>query len=377
MKIGIVGAGKLGFPFALALDQAGHQVFIEDSSEQIRDLYERRLWPHAEKGVPELLAGHRIKWGLDDCQIVFVAVQTPHQKEYDGTTPLPDTRADFDYAPLAVAISIIDAPLVAVVSTVLPGTWKHLFTGVENYVYNPSFIAMGTVIDDLRNAEFNLIGSDRTDVRPLIALWRTINQAPNVETDITTAEAVKVAYNSFISMKIALANTWGWLGEKVGFDSDRVMDALTLADRRLISAAYLKPGMGDGGACHPRDLIALSWLAKEYGTFDLFGSLAKQREAHAEWLASMLPDGIVIFGRSFKPDVNIDTGSPALLVAHFLAEQGKTFTIGEDPTPGEYNFVATAHSRYREVRWPEGSTVWDPHGIIPDQSGVDVIRTGR
>ena len=377
MRIGFVGAGKLGFPMALAFDQAGHEVYVTDTSPQVRQSFDDRTWPHVERHVPDLLETHRIKWGSPEADLIFVAVQTPHLPEFDGTHPLSDTRADFDYTYLAQALSEVQAPTVAVVSTVLPGTWKRLFRDFPNYVYNPSFIAMGTVIDDLKRAEFNLIGSEGASTDKLIEAWRTVNDAPNYECGITEAEAVKVAYNSFISMKVALANTWGWLGEEVGFNAGVVMEALALAERRLISRAYLNPGMGDGGACHPRDLIALSWLAREYGAYDLFGALAEHRETHAEWLASQLPDGVVIWGKAFKPDVDIQTGSAALLVAHFLIQQGKSFTIADDPQPGRWNFIATAHSRYKTVQWPRGSVVVDPHGLIRDQAGVKIIRPGR
>lgn len=377
MKLGIVGIGKLGFPLALAFDAVGHQVFVTDTSPEIKRHFEARTWPHVERHVPEMLESHRIKWGLPaGLDVAFVTVQTPHLPRYDGTHPLDETRADFDYTYLAEALTV-EAETVAVVSTVLPGTWRRLFTDVDNYVYNPSFIAMGTVIDDLRRAEFNLIGSDSADTRKLVEVWRTVNDAPNLETGITEAEAVKVAYNSYISMKVALANTWGWLGHQVGFNSGVVMEALALADRRLISRAYMQPGMGDGGACHPRDLIALSWLAREHRIYDLFGGLAEQREVHTEWLASFLPDGVVIFGQAFKPDVQIDTGSASLLLAYFLERQGTRFILGDDPEPGRFNFIATAHTRYREIQWPQGSVVLDPHGIIKDQAGVKVIRLGR
>ena len=382
MKLAVIGAGKLGMPHALALDYAGHQVWCYDTSEQVREHFLARTWPHVEKGVPPLLKSHKLKW-LDnpsefDGDLAFIAVQTPHDQRFDGTKPVAGAPQDFDYSYLEEALGMIHVPPV-VISTVLPGTWKRLFPFIEGYIYNPSFIAMGTVLQDLQRAEFNLIGAEaRTPaVEKLVEVWRTVNDAPIFECGVTEAEAIKVAYNSYISMKISLANTWGWLGEQVGFNAATVMNALSLADRRLISRAYLAPGMGDGGGCHPRDLIALSWLAREHGVHDLFGSLMAQREQHAWWLASLLPDGVVMFGTAFKPDTKIADGSPALLVANALWRQGKSYTIGEDPKPGMFNFIATAHARYQDILWPAGSVVVDPHGLIEKQLGVEVRRPGR
>lgn len=378
MKLAVIGIGKLGFPHALAFDRAGHEVSVFDQSDAIRRHFESRTWPHVEQDLDDHLASHKINWvepSALDVDVCFVAVQTPHDPLFDGTSLMVEPPQDFDYTYLQDALTQIQAPTVAVVSTVLPGTWRRLFTGVENYVYNPSFVAMGTVIPDLRRAEFNLIGTEGTNIDKLEELWRTVNDAPLLQTGITEAEAVKVAYNTFISVKVGLANTWGWLAEKVGFNSDVVTAAWGLADRRLLSGKYLSAGMADAGPCHPRDLIALSWLARKHRVYDLFGDLIAQREAHLYWLAEFLPDGVIIFGEAYKPDVDISDGSSTLLLGDILSDLGKSFIIGEDP--GAVNFIATAHTRYRDIRWPEGSTVVDPHGFIQDQPGVQVLRPGR
>lgn len=380
MKLGILGIGKLGFPHALCFDQAGHEVVVYDQSESIQQAFEARTWPHQEKQLPELLPSHKVKWSHPeewDVDIAFIAVQTPHHPRFDGTRLITEPPQDFDYAYLASALAMVEAPLVAVISTVLPGTYKRLFTDVENYVYNPSFVAMGQVIPDLKRAEFNLIGADGINPHKLFDLWRTINDSPIYQVGITEAEAVKVAYNTFISFKVALANTWGWLAESVGFHVDAITEAWRLAERRLLSGSYLSAGMSDAGPCHPRDLIALSWLAREHKVFDIFGSLIAQREEHLYWLADQLPDGVVIFGKSYKPEVDIVDGSASLLLADILITQGKSFTLADDPVPGRWNFIATRHARYKDIEWPQGSVVIDPHGLIQAQEGVEVRSVGR
>ena len=94
------------------------------------------------------------------------------------------------------------------------------------------------------------------------------------------AEAIKVAYNTYISMKIAYANTWMEICHKIpGTDVDQVTGALELATTRIMSPKYLTGGMGDGGGCHPRDNIALSWLARELDlSYDFFEHLMIARE---------------------------------------------------------------------------------------------------
>jgi UDPglucose 6-dehydrogenase len=268
---------------------------------------------------------------MEWADLVFVAVQTPHRPEYEGVTRLPDEKADFDYAYLEEAISSVwlsRAPVV-VISTVLPGTLERLGRN-QGVLYNPFFIAMGTTIQDFRDPEFVLIGTDHAHPGPLKEFYATIHDKPLFVTTIKTAELTKVAYNTFIGLKIVFANTMMEICEKTGADVDDLMDALSLATQRVISPAYLRGGMGDGGGCHPRDNIALSWLARELGlSYDLFEALMLARECQTEWLAGLAFEEqnssseykpITLLGKAYKPETNLTVGSPAILLSNILAE---------------------------------------------------------
>ena len=139
-------------------------------------------------------------------------------------------------------------------------------------------------------------------------------------------------YNTFISMKIAFANTWMDICHRIpGMDVDEVTGALALATSRIISSKYLAGGTGDGGGCHPRDNIALSWLGREVDlSYDLFESLMVARERQTQWLVKLMeahdPCGEprmlkIILGKSFKPNSNIPAGSPAVLLKNILQER--------------------------------------------------------
>jgi UDPglucose 6-dehydrogenase len=346
MKVGFVGLGKLGLPCALAIEAAGHEVMGWDTNVEIRRFVAAGgPLPYQEQDAQELLNHNQILLAKPDkiaewADLVFVAVQTPHQPEYEGTTRLPDTRANFDYNALARAVyTVREAKLIVVISTVLPGTmdiWvKPDIRPNENLLYNPFFIAMGTTIPDFRDPEFVLVGTDGAHPGLLRDLYATIHDKPVFVTTIKTAELTKVAYNTFIGLKIAFANTMMELCEKTGADVDDLVDALSLADKRLLSPAYLRGGMGDGGGCHPRDNIALSWLAREHNlSFDLFSALMECREKQTEWLAdtleweqnmrsAFLP--IELLGKSYKPETNLTVGSPATLLANILEERGVRF----------------------------------------------------
>lgn len=343
----MIGLGKLGLPVALAIEAAGHKVAGYDPSPVVAEIRETRRLPYVEEGAQELLEKTRMEFLspgdiAEWADLIFVAVQTPHQPEFEGTTRLTDERADFDYSFLEGAIDSVHEAVcpVVVISTVLPGTLEAL--GATHVLYNPFFIAMGTTIPDFRDPEFVLVGTDGAHPGPLREFYATVHDKPLFVTTIKTAELTKVAYNTFIGLKIAFANTMMELCEKTGADVDDLVDALSLANKRVISPAYLRGGMGDGGGCHPRDNIALSWLAREVGlSYDLFGSLMECREAQTEWLADLAyghslqwasdktlseRKEIEILGKAYKPNTALTVGSPSTLLANIFTERGITFT---------------------------------------------------
>ena len=198
-----------------------------------------------------------------------------------------------------------------------------------------------------------------------------------------------MAYITFISMKITFANTLMEICHKLdGTDIDSVTDGLSLATERVISGKYLSGGMGDGGGCHPRDNIALSWLARELNlSYDMFESIMVARENQALWLTELmcqhdLPK--VILGRSYKPESAIELGSPALLCKIILESNGHPVDA-YDPYIDEImpNFgpsvflIGTRHRDFQKFDFPRGSVVIDPWRFVPDVDGVEVVRIGK
>lgn len=402
MKIGMVGMGKLGFPVALAIESKGHEVKGFDITSTPHSILLSRIFPHQEIGVPELLNGtnitmqsvdHLVNWA----DIIFCAVQTPHEEAYEGCTRVPEERIDFDYTHLTAAVAnIADAARIyhkqttlVVISTCLPGTFHReiepLLNEYIDYVYNPFFIAMGTVIPDFLDPEFVLLGGKG---ELLEEFYATLHKKPLFHTDITTAEGIKVFYNTFITMKTVLANTYGEMAYRLGMNVDDIYEALSLATDRIVSPKYMRAGMGDGGGCHPRDNIALSYIANKVGmSHNIFDDLMQAREDHAEFLADLIESNmcelpVYILGRAFKPETRIETGSPAILLANILKERMVVFEHEEDFSDEIYDdpglfFLGTQHDRYKDIRFAPGSVVIDPFGYIDSQDGVKVIRIGR
>lgn len=414
MKVGFVGLGKLGLPCAVAVSMKGHDVIgydIKSSNMQKESVNYREEGPNGEPTMVPLLRSSSLRFGdlaevVAHSEIVFVAVQTPHDERYEGITRIPRERADFNYQHLIQALRSISSEVerigqsrvVVIISTVLPGTIREkilpLLSPLVQLCYNPFFIAMGTTMRDFLNPEFVLFGVvDDDAAKKAEQLYGTLHRRPMYRTTLDNAEAIKVFYNTFIGFKIAFANTVMEVCHKLGgdMDVDAVMGALKLAENRLISPKYLQGGMGDGGGCHPRDNIALSWLAGKLGlSFDFFDAIMRGREEQTEWLVELMEEHsggklpMVILGKAFKPETNIVVGSPAVLAANLLRERGHAVQMwdphvdeGAMPSFGPSVFlIGTKHVEFQQVRFPANSVVIDPHRYILPQDRVRVVPVG-
>ena len=298
--------------------------------------------------------------------IVFIAAPTPHDPQYDGKAPtshLPNK--DFDYTIVKDILGKVNAvatqeQLIVLISTVLPGTVRREFIPLitnTRFVYNPYLIAMGTVKWDMVNPEMVMIGtadgSETGDAKELVDFYKTImqNDPKYIIGTWDECECIKVFYNTFISAKVSLVNMIQDVAEKQGnINAEVVCDALANSDRRIMGPGYMKPGMGDGGACHPRDNIALRYMAQELGLgYDLFDSVMRSREVQAENMAkrlmqlagknddnpavSILPVlPIIIVGKAYKPLVPYETGSSSMLVGHYIEKAGYTLHYLDEQT---------------------------------------------
>jgi UDPglucose 6-dehydrogenase len=424
MKIGFIGLGKLGMPCAVAMDYCGHDVMGYDIIEANMSKEPRIYQETGPQGHGEFngwLKASTIRFGTlrevaAHSEIIFLAIQTPHDPMFEGTTRVPSTRKDFDYTYLKVAVEslaevVYHDTIIVVISTVLPGTMeKHIISLLNKHMrlcYNPFFIAMGNTMRDFLNPEFVLLGvDDEWAANTTQKFWEDMyrNNDPPVpirRMSIPSAELCKVAYNTYISSKIAVANTLMEICHKTpGANIDDVNSALKLAYRRITSSAYMDAGMGDGGSCHPRDNIAMSWLARKLNlSYDWFENAMIARENQAEWICSLvaseantLDSEILILGYSFKPETNITTGSPALLCKNILEEWGYKVDVW-DPYVDSYNYgwsgtasptvilIGTKHKYFKSMLrgWiPLSSVVIDPFRYITEVSeGVKLIRVGE
>ena len=365
MKVGFVGVGKLGKDAAEVMatkyDVIGYDIDRVDTTIH----------------MAETLEGACI--GKD---IIFIALPTPHHPDYDGRYPtshLPPK--DFDYNIVKKMVKKIDAlvtnkTLIVLISTVLPGTVRREIAPlIKNgrFIYNPYLIAQGSVKKDMVRPEMIIIGTKEGRWDPDVTFLKNFYEefvTPGTRYEMGTweeAEAIKICYNTFISTKLALVNMIADVAEGVGnMNVDIVTDALKNSTMRIMGPRYMSAGLGDGGACHPRDNIALRSLAERLNLgYDLFNAIMTAREKQAEHMARKiigLGHDVCILGKAFKPGIDQDAGSPAILLGHYIEKMGRRIYYDghskEITVPLTY--VMHDHKRFKDFDFNYGSVIFDP-----------------
>jgi UDPglucose 6-dehydrogenase len=406
-KIGFIGIGKLGLDCA--------EVMAEKHEVWGYDIYPRESDTVKVCDIDELVANS--EW-------IFIAVPTPHSEGYDGSVPSSHMEPrDFGHDAVIDAINKINthattSKKVVLISTVLPGTTRRKFIPLldkkHQFLYNPYLIAMGSVKWDMVNPEMIMIGTEDGNPNALAgelrALYDTVMQN-NPRYEIGTwdeCEAIKIFYNTFISAKVGLVNMIQDFALRIGhINVDVVTDALARSTMRIMGPKYMTAGMGDAGACHPRDNIALRWLAQEYEIgYDLFDTVMHAREIQAKNLAMFLMDQaqqhnlpIVIHGKAYKPDVEYCIGSYSTLVGFYIREAGLP-VIYVDPLADDRDrcldtidgpaVFLWAHNRkityeytgdqadtqpYCDIQ--HGSVIVDPWRKLTSTPGIKVVHYGN
>tara|TARA_B100000686_G_scaffold351323_1_gene449785 strand:- start:3734 stop:4894 length:1161 start_codon:yes stop_codon:yes gene_type:complete len=383
MKIGFIGLGKLGKDAAEVLGEK-HDVLGYDIN------------PNIETEVPMAAT---MSDACKDQDLILVAVQTPHDPQYGGDAPTSHLPTkDFNYEYAIKAIQDCDSycnpgTLIALISTVLPGTIReHISKHVKNgqFVYNPYLIGQGTVKWDMRNPEMIMIGTeyglDPHKEQVLRDCYDPTLEKPNTRYVTGTweeIEALKVFYNTFISTKLSLVNMIQDTAIKIGnINVDVVTKALAESTQRIMGPSYLRAGFGDGGGCHPRDNIALRYMAEKYDFgYDLFGSIMQVREQQAKNMADFcarFKNDVVILGKRFKPGLkeNMTMGSPSMLVGWFLDKQNFNVFYDAAPTNGiPYTYLI--HDNTIDYTFNRGSVVIDPYRELPSSNEYHVIHYGN
>lgn len=346
--ISVIGLGKLGAPLAAVMASKGFSVLGVDLNEKFVAQLNAGRAPVQEPGLQQLIEASRqrlrgttdISEAVHRSDLTFIIVPTPSNEQGVFTNKHV----------LSAVISVGEAlrtkagyHVVNITSTVMPGsTGGELRDALERssgrrvgrdigLCYNPEFIALGTVINDMLRPDAILIGeSDARAGDALEHIYRRVcgERTPIGRMSLINAELTKIAVNTFVTTKISYANMLADLCERLpGADVDVVTRALGLDSR--IGGKYLKAATGYGGPCFPRDNVAFSALARRLGArADLAEATDQINSYQVDRLAHLVRQNLVgggkvaVLGLSYKPDTSVIEESQGVALAKRLADEG-------------------------------------------------------
>ena len=297
MKIGLIGAGRLGICLALLIEQEGYHVIASDVREDyIKDLQNKKI-NTTEPQVEEILE-HSINLEfttdnrkvIRESDIIFTLVQTPSLEDgsYDVSAVwkvVEDIKDEMN--------SVANYPKSFVVGcTTNPGDcdqFKDALPESVDVYYNPEFIAQGSIIDDLRHADMVLLGGQGKHSKELEHLYYRIQngfKAANVNTmSAKAAELTKIAVNCYLTTKITYANQVGQVMIRDGMEDEVKTVLKAIGGDSRIGTKYLNYGYGFGGPCFPRDNRAFAAYASKAGVETPLGATTdKFNDEHTKFL---------------------------------------------------------------------------------------------
>ena len=272
MKIGVIGAGRLGICFALLCEQAGYDVLVSDIREDyVNDLNQKEIITN-EPEVEDLLrvsnnfrATTNNKEVIDECDLIYTLVATPSND--DGSYDISNVwRVVEEFR------DVKDTKYLVVGCTTNPGDCDLFRKQLPNNVkvlYNPEFIAQGSIISDLKKADMVLLGVDHecSIVKDIETLYKKIQTTRAIVCTMSTksAEITKIAVNCFLTTKISYANMLGDVLNMAGCGDEITAVLRAVGSDSRIGHKYLNWGLGYGGPCLPRDNRAFAHFAKSVG----------------------------------------------------------------------------------------------------------------
>jgi UDPglucose 6-dehydrogenase len=390
MQVAVIGTGHVGLVTCVTFAALGHEVIGTDSDEDKIEALKDRVVPFYEPGVVELLhegfENGRLSFVSDyadavpQADVVFICVGTPARASGESNLIAVEKAAR------EVARYALGRTVLAEKSTVPAGTADRLRRAIQlerpdtdelEVVSNPEFLREGKAVSDSLAPDRILVGAEsETAFQTMRELYSPLTRKgiPLIETNIKTAELAKHACNAFLALKISYANALSRLCEKAGADVVAVTEVMGHDSR--IGSQFLRAGLGYGGYCFPKDLVAFERLASQLGyEFGLLSEVAKINDQAIEATADKVKDAlwnlddkrIAVLGLSFKPGTDDVRLSPALTLIRRLLGDGAE-VVGYDPEARDgakrevpqmkvvddaYDAVADAHCVVLATEWDE------------------------
>src|SRR3977135_2336471 len=347
MDLSIIGSGYVGLVTGACFADVGHNVTCVDNDAHKIEILRAGRVPIYEPGLEELIhrnvAAQRlsfsgsIKAGVDNSQIVFIAVPTPPQS--DGSVDL----SFIEKVAREIAGVLTDYRVIVDKSTVPVKTGERVAETIKRYnrhgakfdvVSNPEFLREGCAIHDLMHPDRIVIGAQSQHAIDLMKKVYEPFMAPVLVTGINSAELIKHAANSFLALKISYINAISAICDASGADVEKVADGIGM-DRR-IGRQFLNAGIGYGGSCFPKDVAAFIHISDQLGVpFTLLKEVQRINQAQKERFLKLIRDTlwvlrekkIAIWGLTFKPDTDDVCSSVAIELVDAMLREGAHVTV--------------------------------------------------
>jgi UDPglucose 6-dehydrogenase len=350
MKVGIVGIGRVGLPFAAMSNRYHETIGIDIDDVAVRRVNERSRF--SEPFLNEYLSEYNLEANTDfsklaDCEIVFVCV--------GSQAPGVGYSTDRIMTALGKVVPHLKSrnQVLVLTSTLPPQNLNELLSYLEHehvperiqgVCYNPAMIALGNVIRDFENPNFILIGETNSEAGNKVeSYWRKIvpSHIPILHSSCINVAVAKYALNIALVLKISMMSILTELSEKSGADVDFLSEVLKV-EPRVAGPKMFKGGLGYGGTCFPVDIEALHAMCKEFG---VHSELPEAMESLNDWqversaqmigfVASRMGltrPKIAMLGITFKPDTSVVVASQPLMIAKKLVDSDKFDVIVCDP----------------------------------------------
>jgi len=294
MTIGIIGPGRLGICFALLLEKIGHSVVVSDIRKSYVDSINNKNIESNEPQVKELLnastklkAVYKNSQVIEQCDLIFAIVSTPSTPSGRyNVSSLEEIVQEF------ASRKDVKGKTLIITSTTNPGDCEkfqaHLKDAGVNLLYNPEFIAQGSIITDIQTADMILIGgTDQQSINAVILLYSELqSKNPNIHCmSLTAAEVVKIAINCYLTTKISYANIVGQVLVSSGLENEMKAVLSAIGNDTRIGTKYLNFGHGFGGPCLPRDNRSFGNYATSLGIeFNLGNQIDEFNKSHLGFL---------------------------------------------------------------------------------------------
>ena len=341
MDLSIIGSGYVGLVTGACFADVGHNVICVDNDPRKVEALQAGKVPIYEPGLEDVInrnvAAQRLRFtgsikdGVDNSQVVFIAVPTPQQ---------PDGQVDLSFIEKVareIAGVLSDYRVIVDKSTVPVKTGEKVAESIKRYnrhgaafdvVSNPEFLREGCAVADLMQPDRIVIGAQSEHAIDIMKKVYEPFMAPILVTDINSAELIKHAANSFLALKISYINAVSAICEASGADVEKVADGIGM-DRR-IGRNFLNAGIGYGGSCFPKDIAAFIKISEQLGVpFHLLKEVQRINASQKDRFLTAVRDAlwvlrekkIAVWGLTFKPDTDDIRSSVAIdLVADMLRE---------------------------------------------------------